>query len=206
MSGEKGRTTYFMDYKKNLMNKGAKLTMVVLVISFCLLFVGYLQAADIDKLVQQLNDGDLIVRLHAIKALGDMKDASTVESLISNLKDDKCGCTAANALAEIGKPSVEPLITALRSESPIARKNAAIALGKINDASSVKSLIITLKDEDPLVRGSAATALGRINDTVAVDPLMIALKDENSVVRRDAAAALKEMGSSETLVADILHE
>ena len=195
-----------MNYKNNLMSKGAKLTMILLVISFCLLFVGNLQAADIDKLVQQLKDGDLIVRLHAIKALGDTEDARTVESLITNLKDDKCGCTAANALAKIGKPSVQPLITALKSESPIARRNAAMALGKIKDASSAKSLIIVLKDENPIVRRNAAMALGKINDTVAVEPLMTTLKDENPVVRRNAALALKEMGSSETLVADILHE
>jgi HEAT repeat protein len=196
-----------MNYKDNLMTKGARITMIILVISFCLLFVGYLQAADVDKLVQQLKDGDLIVRLHTIKALGDTKDARTVESLIANLKDDECGCTAANALAKIGKPSVEPLITALRAESPIARRNAAMALGKIKDVSSVKSLIITLKDGNPIVRGNAAMALGKINDPVAVDPLMTALiKDENPVVRRNAALALKEMGSSETLVADILHE
>ena len=148
-----------MNYKENLMSKGAKLTMIVLVISFCLLFVGYLQAADIDRLVQQLQDEDLIVRLHTIKALGDTKDARSVESLIANLKDDKCGCTAANALAKIGKPSVEPLITALSAESPIARRNAAMALGKIKDAGSVKSLIITLKDENPVVRRNAALAL-----------------------------------------------
>jgi HEAT repeat protein len=195
-----------MNYKDNLMSKGAKLTMIVLVISFCLLFVGYLQAADIDKLVQQLKDRDLIVRLHAIKALGDTKDACTVESLIANLKDDNCGCTAANALAKIGKPSVEPLITALKAESPIARRNAAMALGKIKDASSVKSLIITLKDENPIVRRNAAMALGKINDTIAVEPLMTTLKDETPVVRRNAALALKEMGFSETLVVDILHE
>jgi vesicle coat complex subunit len=195
-----------MNYKDNLMSKGAKLTMIVLIISFCLLFVGYLQAADVDKLVQQLKDGDLIARLHTIKALGDTKDARTVESLIANLKDDECGCTAANALAKIGKPSVEPLITALKSESSIARRNAAMALGKIKDASSVKSLIIKLKDENPIVRRNAAMALGKINDTVAVEPLMTTLKDENPVVRRNAALALKEMGSSETLVADILHE
>ena len=195
-----------MSYKDNLTSKGAKLTMTVLVISFCLFFVGYLQAADIDRLVQQLQDEDLIVRLHTIKALGDTKDARSVESLIANLKDDKCGCTAANALAKIGKPSVKPLVTALGVESPVARRNAAIALGEIKDASSVKSLIITLRDENPIVRGNAATALGKINDIVAVEPLMAALKDETPVVRRNAALALKEMGSSGTLVADIRHE
>lgn len=45
------------------------------------------------------------------------------------------GEEAAEALARIGKPAIDPLITALRaSSSPVARKNAAWALGQIDTA------------------------------------------------------------------------
>lgn len=193
-----------MDYK--VMSKSVKITMIVLVISFCLFSIGYLQAANIDDLTQQLKQENVIVRLHAIKALGETKDAHAVVPLIANLKDEKCGSMTANALVKIGKPSVEPLITALKDESPIARRNAAMALGKIKDTSAVNPLIATLKDDNPIVRRNAARALGEINDSSAVEPLTAALKDKSPVVRRNAALALKEMGSSETVVADILHE
>ena len=46
------------------------------------------------------------------------------------------GEEAAGALARIGQPAIDPLITALRaSTSPVARRNAAFALGQINSNS-----------------------------------------------------------------------
>lgn len=46
------------------------------------------------------------------------------------------GEEAAGALARIGKPAVDPLITALRaSTSAVARRNAAVALGQIDSSS-----------------------------------------------------------------------
>ena len=46
------------------------------------------------------------------------------------------GEEAAAALARIGRPAVDPLITALRaSTSAVARRNAASALGQINSTS-----------------------------------------------------------------------
>ena len=186
--------------------KKIRLMMIVLVISIFLLPVGYLSAANVGELIQQLNQGDTIARLHAINALGEAKDASAVSPLIAILKDPKCGGTAANALAKIGQPSVAPLIAALKDNSPVVRKNAAIALGKIKDASAVKPLIAELNDDNPIVRRNAAIALGEIHDKSAVEPLTAALRDGSPVVRRNAALALKDMGTSETVVADILHE
>jgi HEAT repeat protein len=194
-----------MHRKDKVMSKGIKLTMILLVISFCLLPIGYLQAANFDESVQQLKSEDLIVRLHATKALGDTRDARAVEPLIANLKDEKCGSTSANALAKIGKPAVEPLVVALKDNNPIVRRNAAVALGKIKDASAVNPLITALKDENPIVRRNAAMALGEIKDTSAVEPLTAALKDDSPIVRKKAAIALKEMGKPETAVVDILY-
>lgn len=46
------------------------------------------------------------------------------------------GEEAAAALARIGQPAIDPLITALRaSTSAVARRNAALALGQINSNS-----------------------------------------------------------------------
>jgi HEAT repeat protein len=194
-----------MHRKDKVMSKSIKLTLIVFVISFCLLPIGYLQAANFDELVQQLKSEDLIARLHAIKALGETKDARAVEPLIAILKDGKCGSTSVNALVKIGKPAVEPLMTALKDENPIARRNAAMALGKIKDASAVNPLITALKDENPIVRRNAAVALGEINDTSATEPLTAALNDKSPIVRKKAAIALKEMGKPEAVVVDILH-
>jgi aconitase B len=188
------------------LNKNFKLAMIVLVVSICLLPIGYIQAASVDELIQQLNLENTIIRLNAVKALGEAKDARAVDPLIAVLKDEKCGSTAANALAKIGQPSVAPLCTALKDDSPVARRNAATALGKIKDSSAVKPLIAALNDENPIVRRNAAKALGEIRDNSAVEPLTVALKDDSPIVRRNAALALKGMGTSDTVVVDILHE
>jgi len=188
------------------LGKKFSLMLIVLVVSICVLQIGYLQAANVDELVQQMNQDNTVARLHAIKALGEAKDAHAVAPLIAVLKDEKCGITAANALAKIGQPSVTPLFAALKDGSPIARRNAAVALGKIKDSSAVKPLIAALNDENPIVRRNAAKALGEIQDNRAVEPLTAALNDDSPVVRRNAALALKGMGTSDTVVVDILHE
>jgi HEAT repeat protein len=191
--------------KDKVLNKSVKFMMVVLFVSFFLLSAGHLQAADVDTLAQDLKENDLIVRLHAAKALGEAKDARAVEPLIAALGDKGCGHTAANALAKIGKPAVEPLIVALKNENPFVRRNAAEALGEIKDPSAVKPLINALKDNDLIVRRNAAKALGKIKDSSAEEPLTSALKDESPAVRRNAAIALREMGKPEAVVVDILY-
>jgi len=191
--------------KDKVFNKSVKFMMIVLFVSFFLLSAGHLQAADVDTLVQDLKDNDLIVRLHAAKALGEAKDARAVEPLIAALGDKGCGHTAANALAKIGKPAVETLIVALKNENPFVRRNAAEALGEIKDASAVKPLVDALKDDDLIVRRNAAKALGKIKDASAEEPLTSALKDESPAVRRNAAIALREMGKPEAVVVDILY-
>jgi HEAT repeat protein len=187
------------------LNKRLTIMFLTFVVFAYLLPIGYSQAANTDELIQQLNQDNVIARLHAIKALGETKDARAVEPLIAVLKDSKCGLQAANALAKIGNPSVPSLVTVLKSDSPVARRNSAMALGKIQDASAVKPLIGALNDENPIVRRNAAKALGEIRDNSAVEPLTAALKDNSPIVRRNAALALQEMGTSDTVVVDILH-
>ncbi len=54
------------------------------------------------------------------------------------------GEEAAGALARIGQPAIDPLITALRaSTSAVARRNAALALGQIDSNSRAATAIAT---------------------------------------------------------------
>lgn len=78
-------------------------------------------------------------------------------------------CEAAKALAKIGKPSVEPLIVALK------------------------------KDVDWFVRGKAGGALVKLKDPRAIEPLIAALKDEVHHVRDRAAGALKKITGQDFL-------
>ncbi len=72
--------------------------------------------------------------------------------------------SAVTAIVGIGKPAVPELIKTLRSESPLARRQAALALSRIGpDAKdAVDELIVALDDQDATVRKAAARALGNI--------------------------------------------
>lgn len=69
------------------------------------------------------------------------------------------------AIADIGKPAVEPLIAALNNKDSdeYIRKRAPVALWKIGDPRAVEPLIAALKDEDVYVRKSAKEALEKIS-------------------------------------------
>ncbi len=59
------------------------------------------------------------------------------------------GEEAAGALARIGQPAIDPLITALRaSTSAVARRNAAIALGQINSTAHGASAALPRPNPD----------------------------------------------------------
>ena len=92
---------------------------------------------------------------------------------------------------------VDGLIEALgdgglrRLWSPGVRRDAADALGKIDDERAVEPLIKALSNDDWNVRLYAAAALGEIGDARAVEPLIKALEGGNSA----AAVALGRMGT-----------
>lgn len=72
------------------------------------------------------------------------------------------------------------------------RKEAAIALGKVNDPRVVDHLMTALIENNPMVREAAADALGEINSPDTVEPLMAALKDEINHVRKRAVMSLEK--------------
>ena len=100
------------------------------------------------------------------------------------------GQEAARALVRIGSASFDPLVEVLGSPGATARRNAAWALGALDDQRAVTPLIASLRDTDEHVREQAAWALGAIGDARALAGLTSALKDSASGVRRQAAWAL----------------
>ena len=71
---------------------------------------------------------------------------------------------AARELIEIGAPAVEPLVRALGSAVPYARRSAAWALGQIGHRAAVEPLIRVLGDADAGARGEAAEALRALGE------------------------------------------
>lgn len=169
---------------------------------------------DARALIAQLTANDPAERTRAACALADMEAAAApaVPALARLLGDaarvdarvcdgdrrgrrDGEGTTtpgeaAAAALASIGKPSVDVLIASLGAPEWFARKNAAWALGAIEDARAVSPVIAVLRDPEPAVRQNAAWALGALEAKAAVVPLTGALRDPDAETREKAAWAL----------------
>jgi HEAT repeat protein len=107
---------------------------------------------------------------------------------------------AANTLIEIpDRRALPALIAALGDEDEAVRRNAALALGELEDGrpgdeldTIVEPLVGALSDFDPLVRVSAASALGRMRSTRAIEPLeRLAGDDPDELVRTTAATVLR---------------
>jgi len=93
-----------------------------------------------------------------------------------------------------------PLVKALSDEDRDIRKDAASALGEIDDERAVEPLIKALSDDNWLVRSTAARVLGFFSDARAVESLIRALGDEHDDVRDDAASALGKIGDARAVV------
>lgn len=147
---------------------------------------------DVDALICTLCDKDVTVQYEATEALGDLRDHRAIGPLMALLTGDEYTSIrwkAAEALAKIGTPAVEPLITALSHQNDDVRWKAAIALGEIGDGRAIHPLIELLKDNDRFIKGRAAYALGKIGSP-AVIPLIIALDTGDGSLRWGAAIAL----------------
>lgn len=109
----------------------------------------------------------LLLRIHAVCMLADMKNESAVPSLSRVLREDP---------------------------SPLARHEAAFSLGQLGFISAVSSLLEAMASDDSvLVRHESAVALGSIGDERARDGLARALGDADEDVRLSAEVALADL-------------
>jgi HEAT repeat protein len=175
--------------------------------------------ASVKDLIAQLGAPDPVARANAaceLAARGDnavdaiqgliglLADPSPVQSPVCERRwwrggpDDVTtpGEQAAGALVSIGTRAFQPVLNALRAPTWVTRRNAAWALGALDDRRAVAPLVDTLKDREPGVREQAAWALGAIDDTAAVPALIRALEDQGDRVRKQAAWALGAIDDS----------
>jgi HEAT repeat protein len=141
-------------------------------------------------------------KIIAAKALGDIRDPASVDSLIERgLKAEDAGLRAESAvsLGKIGEPrAIEPLEAAVRpyyQAAPADADGITIATGPIDEK------VRLMKEKESRVRASVAWALGQIGDANAKEILTHAVNDENSLVRDAAAEALAKITEKEERVA-----
>ena len=181
----------------------------------------------VQELAEQLHAPDPAVRARAACDLRERGDnaAAAIEALIELLPDaaplERSVCQqnwwrwnpdnpttpgeqAASALVAIGSRAFEPLVRALKHQSWIARRNAAWALGALDDVRAVDALVPIMKDGEAPVREQTAWALGALDDRAAVPAIISGLKDPDARVRRQsawAAGALDDHRAVDALVA-----
>lgn len=102
----------------------------------------------IDTLLTAANQSAPDKQKAAIAGLGKTKDSRAVAALIKIVTDPKSSLTveARIALANIGAPAVDPLISVLQSDDTVVRQQAALALGDIGEQKAVKPLKKNLTD------------------------------------------------------------
>lgn len=109
----------------------------------------------------------IVLRIHAVCMLADIKNEQAVPSLCRPLQKDP---------------------------SPLVRHEAAFALGQLGFKSAVPALLEAMKnDESVLVRHECAVALGSIGDERSRNGLVEALDDPNEDVRLSAECALADL-------------
>lgn len=109
----------------------------------------------------------LLLRIHGICMLADMKDERAVPALCKALTQDP---------------------------SPLARHEAAFSLGQLGFKSAVPALLDAMaSDESVLVRHESAVALGSIGDERAREGLVRACDDQDEDVRLSAEVALADL-------------
>lgn len=143
--------------------------------------LGMVGSPAVELLIKQLRDWD--IRKYAIKALGKIRDERVLEPLIAQLRSDEFKEDATDALVELGQPAMETLVKALKDKDENVRKQAVIALGRIQDPAAVDALIEMLQDRDWFTRLTAAAALEKIGDERGRDAIKPLVKDPDLVVK-----------------------
>jgi deoxyhypusine monooxygenase len=109
----------------------------------------------------------LLLRIHAVCMLADMKNEAAVPLLCKALEEDP---------------------------SPLVRHEAAFAMGQLEFKSAVPALLEAMEgDASVLVRHESAVALGSIGDEGAREGLISRLTDVDEDVRLSAEVALADL-------------
>ena len=155
------------------------------------------------------------VRVLCAKAISNLKDHSSVHSLMYCLNDKdenyKVRLSCADALGRLGdRYAVTSLMSVASDESEksvYVRESAATALGLIGDMRAVDSLVKILEtktgimDKFTYLKEKAVEALCRLNpsDDRAFKVLKKSLNDENPQVRINTIEALMDYNTDESL-------
>jgi HEAT repeat protein len=162
--------------------------------------------AAVSALEQALYDQDDTVRIVAVRSLGTIPGAASLDVLLRVALQDENEIIRSHVAKVVGdrhaKEAVPKLESALAAESERVRANAAAALGQIGDLSSLPVLIRALDDPYFKVRCLAAHSIAKLatGDAGARAALSKRLGVEtHGMAKVDIAWALGTMGDTSQL-------
>lgn len=126
----------------------------------------------LDRVISDLKDPDPRVRLKTVQQLKESRSPQAVGLLIQMLDDPDnfVSIVAASALAQIGEPSLTPLLAAADSEKENVRIVACLALGDLGHPAAVPVLEKRSKEKTGEVREAAKNALKKIRSKTSPQP------------------------------------
>jgi len=119
-----------------------------------------------------------------------------IQVLIAGFSDEKWETRRRNSeiIAKIGKPAVDPLIEAIKSDNEDIRYWAVQALGAIGDPGGTDVLLKMMRTGNLKSRAFAAGALGKTSSTEVIQQLIASLEDPSWQVQENAAKSLQTIG------------
>ena len=133
-----------------------------------------IEAAEVSRLLQELNSSSFIGRKWAAQNLGDLGDNRAVEPLIGMLNDENFNLriVAAEALGKLKDTrAIIPLSTSLTDTHPKVRANALYSLSQIRDPEILQKCSRMLDDISPIVQQTSVVILGELRSPDAIDQL-----------------------------------
>jgi HEAT repeat protein len=153
-------------------------------------------------LLKALDNEQWEVRRNAAWTLGEIRDPSSIDPLVSKLTDESIfvRMTVMRSLGKIGGSRAnESLIKCLNDEIELVRQVAAEVLGQFHNAATVKALVNEL-DDGSLVDHHAAESLKKIRSQIVIELLVPKLTDEKYFVRSYAADILGDRGDTSAVI------
>ena len=151
----------------------------------------YLPAVPV--LLERAHDGDVSVRIAALRALGAIGDPRAVDAFVAAVGDPATTAAAIDGLRQLG-PTAEPrLVNRLSTGDPTEQKAAARLLGNLPSASAIGALTEAAlnRSTHSMVREAALAALAQHEDAAVVDRVIAALRsgDKATIVLACKVAA-----------------
>jgi HEAT repeat protein len=142
-----------------------------------------------------ISDRDPLTRKHSIYLLSIARSPDDINTFIQALRDPEkqVRSQATRALALVGEPAFEEIITLLKDPDWRVRYRAAEALGMLKLQKAGNPLIECLSDDNDHVRYMAVKALGQLGDETFLESVRPCLHDDNPYVRNMAASILRQL-------------